>query len=430
MLVGEQHNLEEHQQRRIAVHRSLAALVAPILLTATLALGLVLPSGPQTHGSGSEGTADALARRSMLGAGGRRRDASNAQRAAGLTALHFVDERRGWAAGQGFILATVDGGQTWAPQLPTGDPISSFSFVDARTGWAVGAQSFIGTTDGQRWERLGDADPPLRQVSFATPQLGWGIPAPPRAEPTGGAPATAPPARLLATSDGGQAWDEVDAPGPLQSVCRADAARGWALGDGRVWQQASADAAWAAIFTSPAVEQAGAPAGPGVGFGGEVQCVDGDTAWVLLTAPGGMMQIGWALYRTADAGATWAPVAQSGQFFPATGAPRGGGGWNRVRLAAVDGTTAYVVGTCVPCSPPGTEESGTVSLGVSHDAGQSWHDLPPLPDTFGAAIVSAPFAASFPTAERGWLIAPGSASVYATADGGATWTARPLDLGR
>jgi photosystem II stability/assembly factor-like uncharacterized protein len=151
---------------------------------------------------------------------------------------------------------------------------------------------------------------------------------------------------------------------------------------------------------------------------------------VLFTAPGSMMQIGWALYRTGDSGATWTAVAQSGQFFPGTGAPRGSGGWNRVRLAVVDATTAYVVGTCVPCSAPGAQASGTLSLGVSRDAGQSWQDLPPLPDTFGAAILSAAFAASFPTGEQGWLIAPGSATLYATADGGATWTPRPLDIAR
>src|SRR5205823_11203863 len=120
-------------------------------------------------------------------------------------------------------------------------------------------------------------------------------------------------------------------------------------------------AAWALSLTSPAAEQANAPVGPVVGSAGEVQCLDGDMAWVLFAAPGAMMQTGWALYRTEDGGATWRPVAQSGQFFPEAGAPHGTGGWNRVRLAAVDATTAYVVGTCVPCSPPAGQGSGTVS---------------------------------------------------------------------
>jgi photosystem II stability/assembly factor-like uncharacterized protein len=410
------------------VNRLVVPLATLILLAASLAPGLA-PPFPASPGAAraraSERAADSLSLQGRVLAAPASQVGTQAT--AGLTAIHFVDARRGWGAGLGFILATDDGGQTWAPQLATTDPISSFAFVDARTGWAVGAQSLVGTTDGgQRWERRGDTDPPLARVSFATPDLGWGVPAPPANAARSGATAEAPPARLLASRDGGKTWDDVSAPGSLQSVCRADAERGWAAGDGRVWRQASAEDGWTLTLTSPAAQQVTAPAGPGVGFGGEVQCLDGDTAWVLFTAPGGMMQIGWALYRTSDAGASWTAAAQSGQFFPETGAPHGAGGWNRVRLAAVDATTAYVVGTCVPCSPPGAQGSGTVSLGVSRDAGQSWQDLPPLPDTFGAAIVSAPFGASFPTPAQGWLIAPGSTSVYATADGGATWTPHPL----
>jgi photosystem II stability/assembly factor-like uncharacterized protein len=331
----------------------------------------------------------------LVGAAASDFTAPRAQGAAPFTAIHFVDARRGWLAGLGLILGTVDGGQTWAPQFSTTDTVSSFAFVDARTGWAVGARALVGTTNGgQQWERRGDGIQPLMGVSFATADLGWAIPAPQRTEAASdGTPVGLPPPRLLASDDGGQAWAAVSAPGPLQSVCRADAERGWAAGNGHVWRQASAGSDWTLTLTSPAATDMAAPEQAEAGFGSEVQCTDADTAWVLFTAPGGMMQTGWALYRTGDAGATWTAVAQSGQFFPATGAPHGGGGWNR-------------------------------------DAGQSWQDLPPLPATFGQAIVSAQFAASFPTPDEGWLIAPGSASVYATTDGGATWTAGPLDIAR
>ncbi len=414
------------------MNRPWGSLIAPMVLAVTFAAGFAPPPArPEAAGAplpvpapDVAGRAEPLPARSAHQAGG--------PTAEGLTALQFVGPARGWVAGLGFILATSDGGQTWTPQLSTTDPISSFAFVDASTGWAVGAHTLVGTTDGgQHWQQRGDADPPLVRVSFATPDLGWGVPALPRVEVArDGTPVGLPAARLLGSRDGGQTWVEVSAPGPLQSICRADVEHGWGVGNGRVWRQASAAEGWTLALTSPAAQQAEAPAGPGVGFGGEVQCFGADVAWVLFTAPGAMMQTGWALYRTSDAGATWTAVAQSGQFFPETGAPHGSGAWNRVRLAAVDATTAYVVGTCVPCSPPGAAGSGAVSLGVSRDAGQSWQDLPPLPATFGAAIVSAPFAASFPTAEQGWVLAPGSATLYATADGGATWTPRPLDVGR
>jgi hypothetical protein len=116
------------------------------------------------------------------------------------------------------------------------------------------------------------------------------------------------------------------------------------------------------------------------------------------------------------------PVAQSGQFFPATGAPSGPG-WNGVRLAAVDAQTAYVVGTCGPCSLPGSNEQGTVSLGFATDGGRSWQDRPQIAGLTGAAVLAAAPVAAFPTAGRGWLVAPGAGQViYATVDGGQTWS--------
>src|SRR4051794_25729413 len=102
---------------------------------------------------------------------------AGSQNATGWTALQFADPQHGWVAGRGFILATADGGQTWAPQLSTTDPIASFAFVGARTGWAVGAHALLGTSDGgQRWERRGNPDVSVTRVSFATPDLGWGLP--------------------------------------------------------------------------------------------------------------------------------------------------------------------------------------------------------------------------------------------------------------
>lgn len=410
----------------------LLALVAPILLGARFGLGFAPAAATspavdratvpeRTAGLHSQHSSSAAVMTSGI----------SGQDTPGFTAVHFVDGQRGWVAGLGFILATVDAGQAWAPQFSTTDPISSFNFVDARTGWAVGAQSLVGTMDGgQRWERRGETMPYLAQVSFATPALGWGVAGVARAPVPLGEPRLPPPGLLAITNDRAESWAVLPSqPARVQSVCLADREHGWAASHASVWQTSDGGQTWASVLLVPSEQPSDDPV-MRVGFAADVQCIDAGTAWVLFTAPGGMMQTGWALYRTGDEGVTWAPVAQSGQFFPATGAPHGSGGWNRVRLAAVDGATAYVVGTCVPCSPPGARESGTVSLGVSRDAGQSWQDLPPLPGTFGAAIVSAPFAASFPTADQGWLVAPGSTSLYATTDGGATWTARALDVAR
>lgn len=58
--------------------------------------------------------------------------------------LHFADSKRGWllagAAGLTKIYHTKDGGVTWDEQLETNDHLSAIFFVNAKRGWAVGSE--------------------------------------------------------------------------------------------------------------------------------------------------------------------------------------------------------------------------------------------------------------------------------------------------
>jgi photosystem II stability/assembly factor-like uncharacterized protein len=214
-------------------------------------------------------------------------------------------------------------------------------------------------------------------------------------------------------------------PAGAAPLCFADATHGWAADAAQVWRTADGGASWTAALTSPAAT--GAAAGSPRGFAADVQCFGPDVAWVLFANPGGMMQTGWALYRTADGGASWTPVAQSGQFFPPTGAPSGRGGWNRVWLAAADAESAYVAGVCVACSLPGVSGMGTVSVGAARDGGRTWEDHPPVPGLTGQALLGAEIAVTFAAPEQGWVAVPAAgATVYHTTDGGATWQAQAL----
>lgn len=70
-----------------------------------------------------------------------------------LTAVHFADDRHGWAVGHwGIILATADGGETWTVQRADtahDQPLFSVHFRDAHNGLAVGLWSLmLRTTDG------------------------------------------------------------------------------------------------------------------------------------------------------------------------------------------------------------------------------------------------------------------------------------------
>jgi photosystem II stability/assembly factor-like uncharacterized protein len=65
----------------------------------------------------------------------------------------FATHDQGWAVGgEGVILATTDGGQTWRPQRSgVGDDLYDVKFFDAAEGWAVGrGGALLHTRDGGR----------------------------------------------------------------------------------------------------------------------------------------------------------------------------------------------------------------------------------------------------------------------------------------
>ncbi|NBK42204.1 hypothetical protein EON09_27210, partial [Pseudomonas soli] len=85
-----------------------------------------------------------------------------------LTAVFFLDDKRGWAVGHDAqILASNDGGATWSKQfedLSREAPLLDVRFIDAQHGFAVGAYGALleSTDGGQHWqdvaERLDNPD--------------------------------------------------------------------------------------------------------------------------------------------------------------------------------------------------------------------------------------------------------------------------------
>ncbi len=79
-----------------------------------------------------------------------------------LTAVYFVDAQHGWAVGHDAqILATTDGGETWALQFEDPEresPLIDVWFEDLEHGFAVGAYgTLLETSDGgQSWEDVAD----------------------------------------------------------------------------------------------------------------------------------------------------------------------------------------------------------------------------------------------------------------------------------
>ncbi|MGK9064203.1 WD40/YVTN/BNR-like repeat-containing protein [Stutzerimonas chloritidismutans] len=79
-----------------------------------------------------------------------------------LTAVHFADDKLGWAVGHdALILATTDGGETWTHQYENREgevPLLDVWFEDAEHGFATGAYgALLETTDGgSNWEDVAD----------------------------------------------------------------------------------------------------------------------------------------------------------------------------------------------------------------------------------------------------------------------------------
>lgn len=93
-----------------------------------------------------------------------------------MTAVHFADDKRGWAVGHDtLVMHTADGGETWVKQFGGGESdnaLLSVFFKDANHGWAVGAFNYtIETTDGGKtWvERKTLMPPPAKPADGTAP---------------------------------------------------------------------------------------------------------------------------------------------------------------------------------------------------------------------------------------------------------------------
>ncbi|HET7798281.1 MAG TPA: YCF48-related protein [Nevskia sp.] len=132
-----------------------------------------------------------------------------------LTSVAFADAEHGWAVGHdAVILATTDGGQTWAVQNFQPDlnkPLFDVLFLDASTGYAVGAYGlFLETKDaGATWTQI--AVNPVtegeRHINAMT-KLG-----------NGGLMVVGEAGLIGVSPDGGTTWEKVASPYESSLFC-------------------------------------------------------------------------------------------------------------------------------------------------------------------------------------------------------------------
>jgi photosystem II stability/assembly factor-like uncharacterized protein len=185
-----------------------------------------------------------------------------------LTAVHFADERHGWAVGHvETILRTADGGESWQLvhfEPANQQPLLDVCFLDASRGVAVGAYGVIYTTadGGAVWSQVPFEPAPLEDAARVEPEpddmeaeldLGFEFHLNALAcDPSGRMYIGAEAGRLFRSDDGGASWRELPSPydGSFHGVLRLDGESLLAFGlRGNLFRSDDGGMNWAQIET-------------------------------------------------------------------------------------------------------------------------------------------------------------------------------------
>jgi photosystem II stability/assembly factor-like uncharacterized protein len=334
-----------------------------------------------------------------------------------LGAIAFADASHGWAAGDGRILATSDGGRTWTRQYTGPAVLYQVDFTNDSDGWAVGVGTLLRTTDGGvTWTALREPCQAIDTVSFVSPAVGYAV--------AGGAGGTLVPgsltgtysgSRLLGTTDGGATWQQLTgAPADPQSACFTSAATGYLGTPGRIWRTGDGGQTWSLAFTEP-------PAAKGfsrMADTPELQCAGPAGAWVLFLGTGAaMLHSPYLAYATED-GHSWHGVLEEtmteSAIRPGLHLPDGPGS-EPGPFSAISPAAAAFVG-----STPPANGWGAAPLALATNNGTA------LKNAGDVAAINEPFAAAFRTPAQGWVVGENlqtkTYAIEATTNAGRTWT--------
>jgi photosystem II stability/assembly factor-like uncharacterized protein len=333
-----------------------------------------------------------------------------------LDALAFVSPERGWVAGAGRILATTDGGQTWARRYAGSAQVDQVDFVDARHGWAVGTTGLLRTTDGgAAWTAVADPCGSIRSVRFVTPDLGYAIAGGSQVRTDAGLPAPAIGGELIATTDGGQRWAAVaGAPARAQTACFTSPASGFLGTPGKVWRTSDAGRTWTLAFAEPAMSAAMHSATPDTTV---LECAGKSAAWVLfLGSSAAMGHAPYLAYATPSAHTVRALFEESyieSAARPQVHAPDGPGSYPGP-FSAISPDTAVFVGFDPAVGYGAAPVDVVTGAGLARGG-----DVSGISQAYGTAFVSA---------TQGWAIGKnmqtGEYGIEATTNGGRTWTSQ------
>ncbi len=139
-----------------------------------------------------------------------------------LFSIVFVDHRHGWVVGgNGTILSTGDGGETWSRHSVGTDTLVRVNFSDPHHGWVVATAGTLYTTQngGRSWQKLQAPMASVLGAQLLVGGAGWLV-----------------GETVLATQDGGTTWRHQQVPGSpsLSDIACASASMCVAVGKGGI----------------------------------------------------------------------------------------------------------------------------------------------------------------------------------------------------
>jgi len=293
----------------------------------------------------------------------------------GESQMYFINENTGWFVGEGKILKTTNGGDSWETiYTDYSISINTVTFLNEETGWAGCSSIILKTTDsGQTWQEVFKTEdvfdsPGLRSMIFKDSYNGIVV---------------GNDGRILRTTDGGGSW-EYRTGGYFKNFLYAvefiDDNRGWAGGfdtfvrtmdGGKTWTDYMLDSHM--IIT-------------------DIDFINDSNGWFVGH---GSNYFEGVIYRTSDGGDTWIDITPGQIAY-----------LNAVQF--LDENTGYAVG-----------EEGTVLK--TTDAGETWTvklrtdwKIPPLDLEFTLSDLF------FLNSDTGWICGDGG-YIAKTTDGGNSW---------
>ena len=356
---------------------------------------------------------------------------------ASLRAVHFIDARRGWAAGwRGRIFRTDDGGETWVQQQTPdsigGAELKRIRFFDARRGFAVGDRRTILATEdgGETWRHMTDGsnerhfqiygqkrrpgDEPLHSYMLYDLHM----------EPPNRLWVAGDLGAALKSEDGGRVWTHMlggrtgkrGAHPVFLAIEFVDAKTGWVAGEGgAIYATNDGGNKWTAQSTTAGLLYGVCFASPKVGW------AVGDRGEALRTSDGGLNwtaqdsstdecfssahfideRHGWAaaefgvIVHTKDGGETWTKQETPGSI-------------DLLDIYFTDKRNGWAVGV-----------AGTVYR--TTNGGVDWTESK-------TPVERELFAVHFVNSKVGWAAGKEGAAIRSS-DGGVTWTRQSEQIG-